>query len=204
MNTRLIFALLLAAPLFAQTPVAGQGTVTGANSAPISITPKASALSWFAEAGASQANSAVLGSGLAIQITSTAVAQQIFAEVATGTGAAPAVGSSVRGQFFFGVKSNYPAATVKGVKLSPFSIVAYGGALSSVSKIKLSSVAGGLSASAVNSVGTSAGFAQKYAAGAEVPLSVGSPWRVGLGAQLDDSSGNKWRGLPFIFISRSF
>jgi hypothetical protein len=185
---KLIATLLLAASLFAQSTATPPTMV---------VIPKASALSWFAEAGASQTNSAVLGSGLAIQITSAAVSQQIFAEVATGT-----VGA-VTGQLFFGVKSNYPAATVKGVKLSPFSIVAYGGALSSVSKIKLSSLAGGLSASAVTSVGTSAGFAQKYAAGAEAPLSVGSPWRVGLGAQLDDSSG-KWRGLPFVFVGRSF
>ncbi len=149
--------------------------------------------SWFTEAGATAGNSLLGGLGVAIPV---AGGQQIFGEVALQTGSGIGQSSTL----LIGVKSNYPGITYKARKYTPFSIVAYGASIQSLVKSKIVTPASiGLNAATVNSIGTSAGFAQQYAAGFETKLGA---WNLGFGVS-GDKAVSGWKGYPFLFLSRS-
>lgn len=123
--------------------------------------------------------------------------QQIFGEVALQTGAGIGQSSTL----LIGVKSNYPGITYKARKYTPFSIVAYGASIENLIKAKIVPPAAvGLNAATITSIGTSAGFAQQYAAGFETTIGA---WNVGVGVS-GDKVVSGWKGYPFLFLSRSF
>ena len=151
-------------------------------------------VSMFAEAGAA-AGSNVLG-GLGISMT-VANSQQIFGEIATQSGENAAAGSLL----LIGIKSNYPGVTFQSHKLTPFTIVSYGAAIESLATSKIvAPAAAGLTASTITSIGTAAGFAQRYGGGIETAI---AGYNIGAGMSVENT-GSAWKGDPFVFVSRSF
>ena len=176
--------LFLSIGLLAQTP------------APVSPSPPASepTFAGFVEARAVAGNNVLGGLGVAATVASS---QQVFAEIGTQSGQSVGAGSLL----LIGIKSNYPAVTLSKRKYEPFSIIGYGASLSSVSRTQiLSTITNGLTTTAVTTLGTSAGFAQKYAAGIETEI---AGWGVGIGMSADKTSSG-WRDYPLLFISRRF
>lgn len=150
---------------------------------------------WFAEAGAYAGSNLMGGLGAALTVANN---QEIFGEIALQTGESVAQSSTL----LIGVKTNYPSFKMDGRKFAPFTIIAYGTAIQSVVASKIiPSVAGGLTASTINSIGTSAGFAQEYAGGLETSLVRG--WSLGVGFT-GDKNQSGWAGYPFAFVSKSF
>jgi hypothetical protein len=157
-------------------------------------TSSISQASWFSEAGASTGNSLLGGLGVAVPVGGN---QEIFGELGLQTGSTIHQATTL----VIGVKSNLPSMTVKTRKLTPFTIVGYGAAIETLLKTKIvTPAAPGLNAATVTAIGTSAGFAQQYAAGIET--AVGN-WNVGVGFSGDKISSG-WKGYPFVFLSRSF
>jgi len=169
-------------------------TILAQTSTPPTPTAPPASWSWFSEAGASAGNNLLGGLGIAMD---AAAGQQIFGQIALETGTGVAQSS----QLLIGVKSNYPGFTTSGRKFTPFSIVAYGASIQSLATSKITPPASlGLNASTVTSIGTSAGFAQQYAAG--VSTLIGS-WNAGIGVS-GDKAVSGWTGYPFAFVSREF
>lgn len=182
--------------------LAGQFYLTGQTTSPPPVLPPqatqgASApptASVFVEAGAAAGSNVLGGLGVAMTVANN---QQIFGEIATQSGEDIAAGSLL----LIGIKSNYPAVTLKSHKLAPFTIVSYGAAIESLQTSKLvAPAAGGLTASTITSIGTAAGFAQRYGAGIET--AIGS-YNVGAGMSVENTGG-AWKGDPFVFVSRTF
>jgi hypothetical protein len=194
---------ITAACLISLTAALAQSTTSPPASPPPQLPPATSAApaaavspgaSWFTEAGATSGNGLLGGLGVAIPV---AGGQQIFGELALQTGSGVGQSSTL----LIGVKSNYPSITVESHKLTPFTIVAYGASIQNLVKSKIvPPTAIGLNAAAVTSIGTSAGFAQQYAAGFETKL---GSWNLGVGVS-GDKVVSGWKGYPFVFLSRSF
>jgi hypothetical protein len=177
----------------AQLPVSRDSAAGQGVNAASQATPAAPTWHWFSEAGAASGRSLLCGLGIAMDV---AGGQQLFAEAALQTGAG--VGQS--SELLIGVKSNYPAITLRSHKLTPFSIVGYGASIEAVLKSKTAPPVFGLSPAAVTGIGTSAGFAQQYAAGAALPI---HGWNVGLGVS-SDKLASGWKAYPFVFLSHAF
>jgi hypothetical protein len=174
MKTLTALLFLCQGILMAQTPAASRGW------------------SWFSEAGAASGNNISGGLGIAMDAKA---GQQLFGEIALETDVAQS------SQLLIGIKSNYPGVTIRGHKLTPFSIVAYGASIQSLTKPgALSQISLGSGSPTIASIATSAGFAQQYAGGIETP--VGS-WTLGIGFS-GDKTASGWKGLPFIFLGKSF
>jgi hypothetical protein len=195
---------IAAACLLSLTAALAQSTISPPASPPpqlpaaTSAAPAAATVSpgafWFTEAGATSGNGLLGGLGVAIPV---AGGQQIFGELALQTGSGVGQSSTL----LIGVKSNYPAITVQSHKLTPFTIVAYGASIQNLVKSQIVPPAAiGLDAAAVTSIGTSAGFAQQYAAGFETKL---GSWNLGVGVS-GDKVVSGWKGYPFVFLSHSF
>jgi hypothetical protein len=161
-------------------------------------TPSLSQASWFTEAGASTGNSLLGGLGVAVPVAAN---QEVFGELALQTGKQIGQASNL----LIGVKSDMPTMTIKGRKLMPFTIVAYGASIETLLKTKIGTGSTpGLNAATITAIGTSAGFAQQYAAGAQT--AVATPWgsvNIGVGFSGDKISSG-WKGYPFVFLSHSF
>jgi hypothetical protein len=157
-------------------------------------TPPAAAGSWFTEAGASTGNSLLGGLGVAIPVGGN---QSIFGQIALQTGASVGQSSTL----LIGVKSDYPGVTIQSRKYTPFSIVAYGASIQNLIKSKIVPPAAvGLNVATVTAIGTSAGFAQQYAAGFETAIGA---WKLGIGVS-GDKVVSGLKGYPFVFLSREF
>lgn len=158
-------------------------------------TPQPSAtptsFSGFVEAGAQSGNNITGGIGVAATVAANT---NVFVEVTEQTGAAPSQVSGI----LLGVKTDLP----KVKSFTPFTIVAYGGAISSFSKLTtLPSGVTGVNAGSVVALGTAVGFAQKYGGGFQYPV---SGFNIGIGMQVDKSTTSAWKGYPFVFIGKSF
>lgn len=173
--------------LFSLTPAIAQTPATPS-------TPGLSQASWFTEGGASTGNNLLGGLGVAMPVAGN---QEIFGEFALQSGSSIHQATTLE----IGVKSNLPSFTLKAHKITPFGIVAYGAAIETLLKQKITTPASpGLNAATITAIGTGAGFAQQYAAGFQT--NVGA-WTVGLGFSGDKIS-SAWRGYPFVFLSHSF
>jgi hypothetical protein len=183
MRSFLLF-LLSAGLCFSQTVTTPSVPTPAPSTAP-------SSFSGFVEAGAQSGNNVVGGVGVAASI---AAGTSIFLEVTEQTGAAP---SAVTG-ILMGVKTDLPK--VKGV--TPFTIVAYGGAISSLAKLtSIPTGVTGVNATSVTSLGTAVGFEQKYGGGFQYPV---GGFNVGIGVQADKSTTSAWKGYPFVFVGKTF
>jgi hypothetical protein len=141
--------------------------------------------SWFTEGGASSGRSFLGGLGFAVPVPR---GQEIFAEAGFQTGAAISQSSTL----LVGVKSDYPGISLRGRKFTPFSIAAYGASVDSIVK--------GKAELNLAAIGTSAGFAQKYAGGFETSFGT---WNIGVGIS-GDKAATGWGVFPFVFLSRRF
>jgi hypothetical protein len=143
------------------------------------------------EGGAQSGKNITSGIGIA---TTVAANTQIFLELTSTTQSGVAAVTGV----MFGVKTDLP--TVRSI--TPFTIVGYGGSISSLSKLtSLPSSVTGVNAASVTAVGTAVGFAQQYAAGGEYKLKNGLT--IGVGAEVNKSSP-AWKGYPFVFVGKEF
>lgn len=173
---RLLLFLLFSAVAFAQTTV-----------------PPPSSWAEFVEVGVQSSQNIVGGIGVAATI---APSTQVFGEVTAATGQ----NSSQTTNIILGVKTNLPKVRT----FTPFTIVGYGGAITSVLKLTtLPAGVTGLNAASVAAFGTAAGFAQEYAAGAEHPLGK-SGFNIGVGGIVNKNTTSAWKGYPFVFISKVF
>lgn len=158
------------------------------------VPPVSTSWSFFSEAGAAAGNNLAGGLGIAMD---AAANQQVFGEIQMETGKLPAGQAT---SILFGDKSNYPAITVKGRKVTPFSIVAYGASIDTLKTIKFAPPSAGLSATSITQFGTSAGLAQRYGAGFETLV---RSWTVGFGYSLQ-KTGMGWGKYPFVYFGRAF
>ena len=191
-------AFLFGSLLLGVNPVAGQtvpASPTAQQSKAASTASDSQTVSVFGEAGATTGNQILGGVGVAVN---AGAGQQIFGMLATETGAAVAQKSQV----FIGVKSDYPAMTISGHKLVPFSLISYGASIESLKTLTIkppTSLA--LTATTVTSIATGAGLAQQYAGGLEFTSASGVT--IGVGAMGADSQGG-WSVYPFIFVAKTF
>lgn len=179
----LVTLLLSVLPILAQT------------AAPEPINSAAQTVTGFVELGAASKDQIVGGVGAAVSV---GAGQSVFGMLATQSGANIVQNSQV----LIGVESEYPGKTIKGYKVTPFSIVAYGASISSLSTITIkppTSLA--LSAATVTSIATGAGLAQQYAGGVKTTLKNGLI--VGLGF-LGDKTQSGWSAYPFAFVGKRF
>lgn len=157
----------------------------------LSLLPAFSQTSVFMEAGAESGRNISGGIGIAQTIAANT---QAFVELTETTGAS----ASQQSDILLGIKTNLP--TVK--KVTPFTIVGYGGAISSLSKLtSLPSTVTGLNTTSITAIGTAVGLAQKYAAGFEYPV---GGFNIGIGATVDKNSTVAWKAYPFLFLSKTF
>ena len=150
--------------------------------------------SWFAEAGAAPGRDVMGGLGVALSVANN---QSVFGEIATQTGE----GVAQLTQVLFGVKSNFPAMIIQKRKFIPFGIIAYGASIESLATQKVGTATlGGITAATVTSIATSAGLAQRYAAGVETNI---KGFDIGMGASGSDTQAG-WHVYPFLFVAKQF
>lgn len=181
----LLLFLLGVAVVLAQAPTTPPASTTG-----LAATP--SAWAEFAEAGAVSGSGITGGIGLAATISAGV---SVFGELTATTGA----GSSQTTNILVGVKTDLP----KVKAITPFTIVAYGGALSSVLSLKsIPTGVTGLNTTSVTAFGTAAGFAQEYAGGGQYTFKSGLT--LGIGELINKNTTSAWKGYPFMFFSKRF
>jgi hypothetical protein len=184
MRRTLLLLLLSTGISFSQTTTTPAVPTPPPSAAPTSF-------SGFVEAGAQSGNNITGGVGVAATVSA---GNTIFLEVTDQTGAAPSAVADV----LFGVKTDLPK--VKG--FTPFTIVAFGGAISSFSKLTtVPTGVTGVNTASVTALGNAVGFAQKYGGGFQYPV---NGFNVGFGVQTDKSTTSAWKGYPFIFIGKQF
>lgn len=180
----LLLFLLSVAGILAQAPTTPPAT-TGLPATPTAWTV-------FFEGGAQTSTTLTEGIGLAATVAPNT---QLFVELST---LVPG-GSPSSTDLLFGVKTDLPS--VKSI--TPFTIVAYGGTLTSIAKLtSVPTGVTGVNTTSVTALGTDLGFAQEYAAGVEKKLSNGLV--VGVGEILNKTSTSAWKPTPFIYIGKSF
>jgi hypothetical protein len=188
---RFLFALLLGVVgCFAQAtnpPTAPSGTAT-----PTPTVTSPVVWAGFAEVGAQSGQSLTGGLGIAATVAANT---QVFGELTETTG----VGTSQATGVIFGVKTDLP--TIKSV--TPFTIVGYGGSISSIAKItSVPSGVSGVNASSVTALGTAVGFAQEYAGGFQYRMSNG--YDLGIGVKVEKNPSDAWKGYPFLYVGKVF
>jgi hypothetical protein len=139
----------------------------------------------FVEAGAQSGKNIAGGVGVAQTLTAKT---QLFVEVTEATG-------NPSTDVVLGIKTNY--GTID--KITPFTIVAYGGAITALSKI--TTIVNSPTVTSLTTLGTAVGFAQQYAGGAEYKFPTFS---LGIGAMVDHNSSSPWKAYPFLFLSKVF
>lgn len=146
---------------------------------------------WFSSLGANN-NQLTGGAGVFDTVAPTT---QLFFEITETTGISYTQSTGIT----FGVKSRWG----KIKTYYPFTIVGYGGSLSSLKPLTaIPSGVTGPNQPSITALGTTLGLSQQYAAGVERPLSNGMT--VGVGMIYEKTNGLAGTLAPFVFIGKSF
>jgi hypothetical protein len=159
-----------------------------------SSTPVASDFGWFGEVGAGTFGTNQLTGGVGVFDT-VATNTQLFGEITETTGTSYTQSTGI----IFGAKSTW--GKIKNYQ--PFTIVGFGGSLSSLKP--LTSIPAGVTGpnqASVTALGTTLGLSQRYAAGLEYPLKNGMT--LGVGMVYNKTNGLEGTLAPFVFVGKRF